>query len=175
MFASFIAPGIYVLFASAYSCVNDISQDQCDFQVPSASAWRAIAVAVSDLGNSIPRSSIIFSAMLSTVGVCSVLIRHFVLTGRWYWLRRYHPNMMVVSMAFIIPQPIYAIAILIGALVAWYWTKVDNNSFQMFGYAVAAGGIAGEGIGGVLNAAIHIMGFGGEVYGTGIGCPGGVC
>ena len=81
----------------------------------------------------------------------------------------------MIAMAFIIPASIYAIAILMGALLTWYWMKNSARSFDKYGYAVAAGWIAGEGIGGVINAVIQIIGISGEAFGTRIGCPGGVC
>lgn len=43
------------------------------------------------------------------------------------------------------------------------------------GYAVAAGLIAGEGIGGVINAIFQIAGISGEIYGSSVGCPAGMC
>ncbi len=45
----------------------------------------------------------------------------------------------------------------------------------MYGYAVAAGWIAGEGIGGGINAVMPLTGISGDVFGTQIGYPGGVC
>ncbi|KAL9064218.1 MAG: hypothetical protein Q9161_009012 [Pseudevernia consocians] len=175
VFASFIAPGVYVLFASAYSCVNDAGATHCAFQVPSAAAWRAIAVAATDPASSIPRSSVIFAVILAVLGSASVLVRHHLWTGRWHWMRQYHPSMMVIAMAFIIPASIYATAILMGALLTWYWMKVSARSFEKYGYAVAAGWIAGEGIGGVINAVMQIVGISGDEFGTQMGCPGGIC
>ena len=90
-------------------------------------------------------------------------------------MRQYHPNLMVVAMAFIIPASIYATAILMGALLTWYWTTRSATSFDLYGYAVAAGWIAGEGIGGFINAVVQIVGVSGDVFGTRIGCPGGIC
>jgi len=44
------------------------------------------------------------------------------------------------------------------------------------GYAIAAGLIAGEGIGGVVNAVFQIAGIAGpDPYGTTIACPAGMC
>ena len=44
------------------------------------------------------------------------------------------------------------------------------------GYAIAAGLIAGEGIGGVINAVFQIAGISGpETYGSSIACPAGMC
>lgn len=49
--------------------------------------------------------------------------------------------------------------------------KKNPASFDMFGYAIAAGLIAGEGIGGVVNAVLQILKVAGDRYGTTIGCP----
>jgi hypothetical protein len=38
-------------------------------------------------------------------------------------------------------------------------------------YAIAAGMIAGEGLGGVVGAALQLGGVSGDVKGTMIGCP----
>lgn len=175
MFASVIAPAIYVLFTGAYGCINDTSQLRCPFQVPTASAWRAIATATTNPASGMPRSSLVFAVIMAIIGSSSVLIRRFLWTGKWHWVRRYHPNFMLVSLGFIIPATIYATAMLLGAIVAWYWNRHYPASFSLYGYAVIAGCTMGEGIGGVLNAALHIIGLSGDKYGINIGCPGGVC
>ena len=41
----------------------------------------------------------------------------------------------------------------------------------MYCYAVAAGMIAGEGLGGIANAVLQIAGVSGAVKGTAVGCP----
>ena len=48
------------------------------------------------------------------------------------------------------------------------------NNYQMYCFAIAAGFIAGEGLGGIVNAIFTISGIAGSTYGTSIGCPGGV-
>jgi hypothetical protein len=48
------------------------------------------------------------------------------------------------------------------------------NNYQMYCFAVAAGFIAGEGLGGIVNAIFTISGVSGATYGTSVGCPGGV-
>ena len=44
-------------------------------------------------------------------------------------------------------------------------------SYAMYCYAVAAGMIAGEGLGGIVNAVLQIAGVSGAVHGTSVGCP----
>jgi uncharacterized oligopeptide transporter (OPT) family protein len=60
----------------------------------------------------------------------------------------------------------------IGSTIACIWAKKIPKSFDMIGYAVAAGLIAGEGIGGVVNAVLQIAKKSGDYYGVDYGCPG---
>lgn len=83
--------------------------------------------------------------------------------------------MMVVALAFIIPATVYGLSMLMGAILAWVWNKRNSRSFGCYGYGVAAGFMAGEGIGGVVNAVIQISGISGDVYGATVGCPAGRC
>ena len=48
------------------------------------------------------------------------------------------------------------------------------NNYEMYCFAIAAGFIAGEGLGGIVNAVLTIAGVSGAVYGTTVGCPGGM-
>jgi hypothetical protein len=89
----------------SYPCVLDLTlADKCSFAAPSVQAWRAVAVAVTDPHFPIPKSSGVFSIIFSIVGALMVLVRHFVWVGRLEWVRTYHPNMMCVALAFVLPQ-----------------------------------------------------------------------
>jgi len=64
----------------------------------------------------------------------------------------------------------------IGAVPAYFWAKKNPKSFEIYGFAVAGGLIAGEGIGGVINAVFQIAGIAGpDPYGTNIACPADAC
>ncbi|KAF2460450.1 oligopeptide transporter [Lineolata rhizophorae] len=169
--AIFLAPAMYVLFSKAYPCVNDAEAETCAFSVPSASAWRATAVAVTDPDFPIPTSSGIFSIVFACFGSLMVVIRHYLWVGKREWMRTYHPNMMCIGLAFVIPQTVYGTAMVIGAVPAYFWAKKWPVSFDIYCYAVAAGLIAGEGIGGVINAILEICQVSGTFYGSGIACP----
>ena len=174
--AVFIAPAIFVLFTTAYPCINDAAASaSCPFQAPSVSAWRAVAVAVTDRQLPIPVSSRNFAIAFACFGSLMALVRHLLWTGRWEWVRRYHPNVMVMALAFVMPATVYSSAMLMGAVVAAVWDKRSPSSLGMYGCAVAAGLMAGEGIGGVVNAMLQIVGLSGDVWGLQIGCPGGTC
>lgn len=174
-FAVFLAPTMYVLFSVAYPCINDMESETCPFTAPSASAWRAVAVAVVDPTLPIPVSSRNFAIVFALLGSAMVLVRQYLWTGKRERVRQYHPNMMVLALAFIVPATVYGTAMLIGALIAWSWARRNPQAFEMLGYAVAAGLMAGEGIGGVVNAILQIIGVSGDVFGTQIGCPADRC
>lgn len=42
----------------------------------------------------------------------------------------------------------------------------------MYGFPLAAGLVAGEGIGGVMDALLAVAGVDGSKFGTSVGCPG---
>ena len=59
----------------------------------------------------------------------------------------------------------------IGATASHIWNKKSPKGYEVYGYAVAAGLIAGEGIGGVINAIFQVIGISGDVYGSDVACP----
>ena len=174
--AVFLAPALFVLFAKAYPCILDSEALVCPFGAPSVAAWQAVTEAVTNPVFPVPTSSGIFAIIISIVGVIMVFIRHYAYTGRWERFRVYHPNMMCIGLAFTLPQTQYGTAMCLGAIPAFYWAKKRPQHFDIYGYAVAAGLIAGEGIGGVINAIFQIGGIAGpDPYGTQIACPGRLC
>ena len=105
-----------------------------------------------------------------------IIIRQYAYNGRFAKYRVYHPNMMCIGLAFVLPQTYYGTAMIIGAVPAYFWAKRNPKHFDIYGYAVAAGLIAGEGIGGVINAIFQIAGIAGpDPYGTQIACPAQSC
>ncbi|KAG8631230.1 hypothetical protein KVT40_000370 [Elsinoe batatas] len=161
--AVWLAPGIFVLFMSAYPCViRPDDFDTCPFSAPSVSAWRAVAVAVTAPSFNIPKSSAIFACVMGAVSVIQALVRHFYLHATREKYRIYLPNWMAVALAFVIPQTYYSTAMLIGAIVAHIWAKKSAKSFDMYCYAIAAGLIAGEGLGGVVGACLELGGVSGS-------------
>jgi len=174
--AVFLSPALFILFAQAYPCIINLQAKTCAFQAPSVSAWRAVAVAMTDPTFPVPRSSGIFAIVLSIFGGVMVLIRHYAYKGRFAKYRQYHPNLMCIGLAFVVPQTVYGTAMLMGGTLAAVWSWRNPKSFDTYGFAIAAGFIAGEGIGGVVNAIFQIAGIAGpDPYGTQIACPGEAC
>jgi uncharacterized oligopeptide transporter (OPT) family protein len=173
--AVFLAPAMYMLFSTAYPCINDGDIEGCPFGVPSVAAWQATAVAMTDPTFPVPASSGIFAIVFACFGVFMVLIRHYVWVGKLEWMKAYHPNIMSFGLAMVLPYTHYGTAMLIGALGAHFWAKKNARHFDIYGFAVAAGLIAGEGIGGVVNAIFQVAGISGSKYGSHIACPGDSC
>ncbi|KAF2397436.1 oligopeptide transporter [Trichodelitschia bisporula] len=168
--AIFIAPLMFQLFMTAYPCIITRSEP-CAFSYPSAAAWHATAIAVTDPSFPIPKSSGIFSIVFSIFGSAMVLVKHYMWVGKLEWVRAYHPNMMCIALAFVLPQTYYGTAMIMGATIATVWAKRNPHRWEILGYAVAAGLIAGEGIGGVINAILQIAGGSGDKFGSNIACP----
>ncbi|KAH9886166.1 OPT oligopeptide transporter protein-domain-containing protein [Xylariomycetidae sp. FL2044] len=171
----FLAPGMFVLFTTAYPCILDGEAEHCPFAVPSVAAWAAVAQAVTDPNVGIPFKSGMFSIALGVFSILQVVFRHFYLVGSREKYRQYLPNWGAIALSFVLPNPVFTTASMFGALVAYIWKKWKWNSWELYGYAVAAGFIAGEGMGGVIGAALQIGGVSGDVLGTTAGCPAGYC
>jgi uncharacterized oligopeptide transporter (OPT) family protein len=48
-----------------------------------------------------------------------------------------------------------------GSLFAYFWLKKNPQSYDMYGFAVSAGMLAGEGLGGVVQALLSVAQVGG--------------
>lgn len=131
----FLAPGIFVLFMSAYPCVwrSDIVDPFCPFKAPSVFAWKAVAIAVTDPNLPIPLSCAIFSCVMGGVAAVQALVKHFYLTGERAKYRKWLPNWMSVGVAWVLGADSgYANAILFGSVTAWWWRKYFNKNFDMY-------------------------------------------
>ena len=171
----FLAPGMFVLFTSAYPCILAADAEHCAFGVPSVAAWAAVAQAVTDPNVSIPFSSGMFSIAMGVFCVAQVVFRHFYLVGEREKYREWLPNWGAIALSFVLPNPVFTTAAMFGALLAFAWRKWKMSSFDLYAYAVAAGFIAGEGLGGVIGAVLQIAEVSGDIYGTSVGCPMGFC
>ncbi|KAK3299739.1 OPT oligopeptide transporter protein-domain-containing protein [Chaetomium fimeti] len=173
-----LGPGLFVLFTSAYPCIwepNQADDAHCPFLVPSVSAWAAVAQAVTDPNVQIPLKSGIFAIVMGVVSIIQVVVRHFFLVGEREKWRKWLPNWGAIALSWVIPAPVFANAALLGAIVAALWRKWDMRTWDIYGYAVAAGFIAGEGLGGVVGAILTLAGIDGGTKGSNIACPANSC
>ncbi|KXJ88931.1 OPT oligopeptide transporter protein-domain-containing protein [Microdochium bolleyi] len=174
MISVFLAPGLFVLFTTAYPCILDGS-DHCAFGVPSVAAWAAVARAVTDPTVTIPLKAGIFAVVMGVFSMCQVVFRHYYLVGEREKYQKYLPNWGAIALSFVLPNPVFTTASLFGAIIAKVWRHYNLANFNIYCYAVAAGLMAGEGLGGVVGAVLQIANVSGDVYGTTVGCPAGIC
>ncbi|KAF7562466.1 hypothetical protein G7046_g1669 [Stylonectria norvegica] len=172
----FLAPGVFVLFMSAYPCVWQPDPDptaKCPFNAPSVASWVAVAQAVTLPSIPIPLSSGIFSIVMGVIAAIQALVKNFYLVGPREKYRNYLPNWMAVGVAWVLGADSgYANAIMFGSVTAWWWMKYFPRTFEMYAFAVAAGLIAGEGLAGVVNAALTLGGVSGDKVGSKVGQTG---
>ncbi|CCA76487.1 related to permeases-unknown function [Serendipita indica DSM 11827] len=165
--AIFLSAGLFVLFTKASPCI--ITGDlPCPYGAPSISAWAAVAFAVTAPSLPIPASSGWTAIALAIVTAVSVVAKHLWLP-RKYWV--WFPNWNAVGLAFVVPQLQYSIAMAFGSLFAYIWAKKAPKNYDMYGFAISAGMLAGEGLGGVMQALLNVAGVMGEGYGLAVGCP----
>ncbi|RPD54927.1 OPT oligopeptide transporter [Lentinus tigrinus ALCF2SS1-7] len=168
--AVFLNVGLFILFTTATPCIlHPPSTGECTYGAPSVSAWAAVAVAVSAPKLPIPASSGYTSIALGVFAVISVVVKHLWIPKKyWVWV----PNWNAVGLAFVVPQVYYSIAMAAGSVFNYVWMLRNPASFDMYMFAVAAGMLAGEGLGGVLQALLAVAKVDGSLFGTAIGCPG---
>jgi len=165
----FLTTGLFILFTKASPCIIDPPVSGCVYGAPSVAAWSAVAVAVTSPKLPIPSSSGYTAIGLGIFSVISVLAKHYVIPKK-YWV--YVPNWNAVGLAFVVPQVYFSLAMAAGATFNYIWMIRNLASFDMYMFAVAAGLLAGEGLGGVFQALLAVIGVDGSVKGTAIGCPG---
>ncbi|OLN96330.1 hypothetical protein CCHL11_04408 [Colletotrichum chlorophyti] len=110
-----------------------------------------------------------------TADVATALVSDF----RVGFLLRTPPHLQFYAQAagavvsiFLAPGVGYANAIMAGAITAWWWKRYFPKQFEIHCFAAAAGLIAGEGFGGVINAALGLEGVSGGTLGTNVAVPG---
>ncbi|TBU28065.1 OPT oligopeptide transporter [Dichomitus squalens] len=168
--AVFLNVGLFILFTTASPCIlYPPASGDCTYGAPSVSAWAAVASAVSAPKLPIPSSSGYTAIGLGIFSVVSVVVKYFFIPKQyWHWV----PNWNAVGLAFVTPQVYYSIAMAAGSVFNYLWALRNPSSFGMYMFAVAAGMLAGEGLGGVLQALLAVAKVDGSLYGTAIGCPG---
>jgi len=117
----FMSAGMYVLFSTAYPCINDLSlQSNCSFPAPDVGAWRAIAVAVSSPSLPIPSSSGYTSIGLGIFAFLLTFIKYRFVKPQYM---HYVPNPNAIGIAFILNTTTYPTAMATGATFVFFWRR----------------------------------------------------
>jgi len=165
--AIFLSAGLFVLFTKASPCIltGDLP---CAYGAPSISAWAAVAFAVTAPSLPVPSSSGYTAIGISIFAAIAVVVKHLWVPRKyWVWL----PNWNAVGLAFVVPQLQFSIAMGFGSLFSYFWLKKYPKNYEMYGFAVSAGMLAGEGLGGVFQALLTVAGVLNDKIGLAVGCP----
>ena len=137
---------VFYLLVPDATALNGVGQKAPQFPAPAAQAWKAVAeVFRLGLGNMHPmyRQAIFVGLAL---GVVMVLLERAL--PRY---KRFLPSATGIGLGLILPFQ-YPLSMLIGAIIAWAWTRKSSKSAEDYLVPVAAGLIAGVSIMGVIAA-----------------------
>lgn len=136
---------VYQLFTNAYELGSK------ELPAPAAQAWKAMAELLAKGLEQLPAKAGTAVAVAAAFGVLLPLLR------RNEKLKPYVPSGMAMGIAFIIPA-YYSLVMLYGLGVYYVWKWMKPDSVDKYTFAVASGLIAGEGLMGIVNAALTIFG-----------------
>lgn len=100
----FMSTAMYVLFSTAYPCINDLSIEKCSFSIPDVGAYRAIAVAVTSTSLPVPASSAYFCIAVLIWAFVQTFIKYKFVPPQYH---NYVPNLVGMGIAFILNTTTY--------------------------------------------------------------------
>lgn len=137
---------IYKLFDSAYTIGDEA------IPAPAAHAWKAMAELLSVGVEAMPTHSFKAVIIACIVGVVLSLLK------KVEGLRNYLPSGLAMGIAFIVPA-YYSIAMCVGSIALIMWQKKNADHCKAFAFSVASGLVAGEGLMGIITAALTLLGI----------------
>ncbi|GJD00762.1 oligopeptide transporter [Colletotrichum higginsianum] len=177
MISTLVMPGLFLLFTRAFPCILDPAATYCQFATPSVTAWRIVTVGILSPVMPISTSSWVASVIAVVLGVGATVLKRWLSLHptRKHWEVRV-PNMAVVGLAMTVPGSVSSITFALGAAAAALWARYGKESHATYFYSVAAGAIAGEGVGYVILSILQIAEVAGPTYfGTKLGCVAEIC
>ena len=142
--------GFYLFVPDATKLTGGLDGSDPQFPAPAAVAWKAVAdLFENGIENMHPwYRNAIFAGL--AVGAVLVVLEKFVSKEQKKWV----PSATGLGLGFILPF-YYPLAMFLGALAAWWWTKSNKKSADEFLVPIAAGLIAGISLMGVLAAIMN--------------------
>ena len=141
----FVVPAYY-LFTSAY----EIGSDQ--IPAPAAMAWKAMAELLAKGFEALPPHATEAVIIATIIGASVPLLRKIEAIKKWV------PSGLAMGIAFIIPA-FYSLVMFYGMVAWWIWNKKNPSAVEKFNFAMASGLVAGEGLMGIVNAALTMLGI----------------
>jgi OPT family oligopeptide transporter len=114
------------------------------FPAPAVSIWYSVAKVLGEGFNKLPKRSVLGMAIGGILGILIALLEEFLPKRYRPWI----PSATGLGLAGVI-TPQVSIAMFLGALIAWLWTKMHQKSCDDYMVSGASGLIAGESLTGV--------------------------
>lgn len=143
-----VATPVFLLFVNTYGLFSDA------LPAPGAQVWAGLAQVLSEGGEVLPRFAAPAFWLAFVVGLAVT-----VLDGLGTLPRRFLPSAMGMGLAMILPAH-YTATLFLGAMLLVVLRRFAPGWVERYGAVAAAGGIAGEGFGGLLVALLlffHLM------------------
>lgn len=137
---------VYLLFVHAYELGSK------ELPAPAAMAWKATAELLNQGFTALPPRSEYAFLIAAAVGVLLAGLQQIPS------LKPYTPSGLALGIAFII-QAYFSLVILYGLIIWWVWKSLKPQQTEKYTYSVASGLIAGQGLMGIANAGLTIVGI----------------
>jgi uncharacterized oligopeptide transporter (OPT) family protein len=139
------AVSVYKLFEATYTFGGET------FPAPSAEAWRAMAMLLTQGLNSLPPHT-------EQAVLCALIISALLpILRRIKPISEYIPSGLAMGIAFIVPA-YDSLVMFLGTLTLILWQRSNPKQQALFAYPIAAGLIVGDGLMGIVNALLHLFG-----------------
>ncbi len=143
-----VVPAFYLLVPKA----TDLGGDK--WPAPAAQVWKSVAELLAQGVNALHPTA----RMGLLVGVIVGLVLPLLEMSAPKKLKPFIPSATGIGLAFVISF-YNSLSMFIGALLAWFYTKVNPQGAERYIVAVASGIIAGESLMGILIALLTATGF----------------
>ncbi|NUM33774.1 MAG: OPT/YSL family transporter [Candidatus Brocadiae bacterium] len=137
---------VYYIFSSAYK----IGDEQ--LPAPAAYAWKAMAELLAKGFDALPPYSVPAVLIATFLGAMIPILKKLQVG------EKYLPSGLAMGIAFIIPA-YYSFVMLYGLVIWLIWKKIAPKNNEDMTFSLASGLIAGEGLMGIVNAILTMMGI----------------
>ena len=147
-----IAAGVVFVVPAYYLFTAGVELGSESMPAPAAMAWKAMAELLTQGLEALP-----VGAPQAVLG--GVIVGALISVLRQVEsIKAYVPSALAMGIAFIVPA-YYSLVMVLG-LVAWFlWSSAQPEQVKRFNFALSSGLIVGEGLMGLVNAALSLLGY----------------
>lgn len=147
-FAIGVAVGFFILFASAYPCIVEADDEDCEFALIAVVAWKNVTLLLTGASDPLTKGSIIATIVCAVLAVILPICRHILLPEKFH---RYFPSISAIGISMINPSPEVPFSMFLGWAGGKIWKKVNPKAHEDLMYSAAGGMIAGQGISAIVT------------------------